>query len=323
MDVVAAQIDAIGGKLDLITHQGQGTTFILELPAPQMLVSCILLRVGNRQVAIPSEEIVATALLDNLSPQANVPESIAAWRLQTDEGEALGFDLADYWPSNSPRQERAISELAIALRVRASSVWSIADELLGRVELSISPLPAPLVPPVGFLGVSLQPDGKLISVLDPSALAAAIADNPNHRPNPPVISPPDASNRNSKSILKSILIVDDAALMRRRLEASLKRYGYDIATCSDGLEALDWVQTHGAPSLMITDVEMPNMDGFTLIDRLRQAGRDFPILVVSSRTAEDWIKEARRLGANDYLNKGFTTNHLVEKVESLLLSLRI
>jgi CheY-like chemotaxis protein len=84
---------------------------------------------------------------------------------------------------------------------------------------------------------------------------------------------------------------------------------------------LNWLRTNPLPDLMITDVEMPNMDGFTLIDRARQAKINIPILVVSSRLSEEWGKEARRLGANDYLNKGFSTPDLIEKVNLLLGSL--
>ncbi len=69
---------------------------------------------------------------------------------------------------------------------------------------------------------------------------------------------------------------------------------------------------------MITDIEMPGMDGFTLIDRCRQAGITIPILVISSRLTEEWGKEARRLGATDYLTKGFSTTELISKVNTLL-----
>jgi CheY-like chemotaxis protein len=112
--------------------------------------------------------------------------------------------------------------------------------------------------------------------------------------------------------------VDDAALMRRRIEASLAAYGYTIITCADGQEAWNWLQSHTAPAMVITDIEMPNMDGFTLIDKARQAGITIPMVVVSSRLAEEWSKEAQRLGATDYLTKGFTTQELVNKVKSLI-----
>jgi chemosensory pili system protein ChpA (sensor histidine kinase/response regulator) len=65
---------------------------------------------------------------------------------------------------------------------------------------------------------------------------------------------------------------------------------------------------------------MPQMDGFTLIDRCRQAGMTMPILVISSRLAEEWSRETSRLGATDYLTKGFATADLVNKVSSLIAS---
>jgi CheY-like chemotaxis protein len=115
-----------------------------------------------------------------------------------------------------------------------------------------------------------------------------------------------------------ILVVDDAALMRRRIESSLTSYGYLIDTCGDGLEAWNWLQRNPHPSLIITDIEMPNMDGFTLIERCRQANITVPTLVISSRLAEEWGQEARRLGATDFLTKGFSTTELVNKVNTCL-----
>ena len=119
-------------------------------------------------------------------------------------------------------------------------------------------------------------------------------------------------------LTQNILVVDDAALMRRRIEASLTAYGYITYSCVDGLEAWNWLQTNPTPALTNTDIEMPPMDGFTLIDRCRQAGITISILVFSSRLSEEWGKEARRLGATDYLNKGFSKTELISKVKTLL-----
>ena len=113
-------------------------------------------------------------------------------------------------------------------------------------------------------------------------------------------------------------MVDDAALMRRRIESSLSQQGYEVETCDDGMDAWQWLQRHNQPALLITDIEMPRMDGFTLIDRCRQAGFEMPILVISSRLAEEWSRETSRLGATDYLTKGFSTSEIVNKVSSLI-----
>jgi CheY-like chemotaxis protein len=194
----------------------------------------------------------------------------------------------------------------------------------------ITPLPSPLTAPLGFLGVSLQSDGSLVPIVEVSAIAELLLQPVEQRPTaiypsigsqtsdsrgyaPPILEPEAGVH-----LTRTILVVDDAALMRRRLEASLTTYGYSVVTCADGQEAWNWLQTHPVPAMVLTDLEMPNMDGFTLIARARQAGLTIPMVVVSSRLAEEWNKEAKRLGATDYLTKGFTTQQLIDKVKQLL-----
>jgi chemotaxis protein histidine kinase CheA len=327
MDVVASQIAAINGKFSLETRLGEGTTFSIEVPAPQLLVSCVLMEVGDRTIALPTDEILETILIDpaQIAPLAAENPQLT-WMLQTHRGAAPGFDLANYWlsaeQSSAKSTVRALGDTAIAIRTRSADrsgsnpdLWFIADDLLGQEELLINPLPSPLIAPAGLLGVSLQSDGRLISILDPISLITAIESAPTAK----ATQAAKASRpKPIQSVSKKILVVDDAALMRRRLEGSLSSNGFTIFTCGDGLEAWNWLQANECPDLIITDVEMPQMDGFTLIDRCRQSGLELPILVVSSRLSEEWGKEARRLGASDYLNKGFSTPELLSKVNQLL-----
>ncbi len=306
MDVVANQIMAIGGKLHLDTQLGVGSTFTIEVPAPQLLVSCVLLQSGERIIALPAEEILETVLLSVTDIQLNIDQR--HWQINTFRSVAPAYSLAAYWKQFST----TLPETAIGLRCRLdgqADVWLIADDLLGQSELLINPLPSPLVPPIGMLGVSLQPDGSLLSVLDPTAIMTVLQSSSGTSVSTPV---------QAVASVITILIVDDAALIRRRLSGSLTSVGFTVHACSDGLEALQWLETNELPALMITDVEMPNMDGLTLIDRCRQTGIQIPILVLSSRLSEDWGKEAQRVGANEFLNKGFTTDELLSTIDHLL-----
>jgi chemotaxis protein histidine kinase CheA/CheY-like chemotaxis protein len=323
MDVVVAQLASIGGKLSLNTAVGHGTKITIEVPAPQLLVPCVLFQVGDRTVAFPTEEVLETALLTSIVAKISADDNVGMcdWTLTTSRGDVPGFDLANYWQF----AKRSLPDTAICIRTRQGSegaeIWSIADDLIGRAELLINPLPSPLIAPAGLLGVSLQSDGRLISILDPIALTARLSTNSSRDNNygaNPLVNRADVATEYAKPSAPTILIVDDAALIRRRFEVSLNTYGFITHTCNDGLEALNWLQTNPLPDLMITDIEMPNMDGFTLIDRARQAQIQMPILVVSSRASEEWGKEARRLGASDYLNKGFSTTEMIQKVNSLL-----
>jgi chemotaxis protein histidine kinase CheA/CheY-like chemotaxis protein len=327
MDVVAHQIETLGGRLHLETRVGQGTTFRMQFPVPQLLVSCVQLQVGDRTFAIPAQDIAATTLWDSLEATA-VADNQLPYTWQIKQGDTLvpGLDLLQYWQPQSTN--RTISETAIALRVRTTEqnhpLWMLVDDLIGQTELLITPVPSPLEAPLGLLGVSLQNDGSLVPVIDAAMLAEVLSQPQVVQSTqlgvtvPVTFAPEPPQPESQRHSNRTILVVDDAALMRRRIEVSLAAHGYTIVTCVDGLDAWNWLQIHPTPAMVITDVEMPNMDGFTLIDRARQSGLTMPMLVVSSRLAEEWSKEANRLGATDYLTKGFTTQELVNKVKSLL-----
>jgi chemotaxis protein histidine kinase CheA/ActR/RegA family two-component response regulator len=329
MDVVASQIASLGGHLNLIAEMGTGSLFRLQFPVPQLLVSCVLLQAGDRVFAIPSQDITTTTILGNLeATQTRENKSICSWQIQQEETTYLGLDLLEYWQPQTA--DRALPDTAVCLYIRPSGrsqgLWLLADDLIGQTELLISPLPKPLVAPRGLLGLSLQPNGSLMPVIEAVTIAEYLLESPkgdNELATPQTsateaVIPSQPAAEEVAHLTRNVLVVDDAALMRRRLEASLSAYGYVVNTCADGQEAWNWLQNHPTPALIITDIEMPNMDGFTLINRAREAGITIPIVVVSSRLAQEWSKEARRLGATDYLTKGFSTSELIDKVKSLL-----
>jgi chemotaxis protein histidine kinase CheA len=329
MDVVADRVANLGGRLSLYTIPGQGTSFRLQFPVPHLLVSCVLVQAGDRTFAIPSQDITTTTILGNLQATQNSDAKTACWTIQDGEKTLLGLDLLEYWQSQSAG--RSLPDTAVCLYIHpaetSQGIWILADELLGQTELLISPLPSPLVAPIGLLGASLQPNGSLIPIVDAATLAEVLLSGDRVSESLSVQASPEIQASEAKPVApetvaqltRTILVVDDAALMRRRIEASLTAYGYSVNTCADGQEAWNWLQNNPTPAMVITDIEMPNMDGFTLIDRARQAGFKIPMVVVSSRLAQEWSREAQRLGATDYLTKGFSTPELINKVKSLLV----
>ncbi len=319
MDIIAAQIARLGGKLSLDTTAGVGTTFQLQFPVPHLLVSCLMLQAGDRAFAIPIDDIRTTALIDNLTvTRVEEPTSAYSRMIYDDAGATPALDLLEYWRSRS--RFRSLPEMAVCVYIQPQDspqgIWLIADELLGQSDMLINPMPSPLVSPQGLMGVSLQPDGSLVPVLETASLTEQLLSGPNQAI-AAVGEPLEPATQDADAAAQTILIVDDAALIRRRIEASLTAYGYTTHTCADGMEAWIWLQKHPHPPLIITDIEMPTMDGFTLIDRCRQASITAPVLVISSRLSEEWFAEAKRLGATDYLTKGFSTLELITKVKAL------
>ena len=113
-----------------------------------------------------------------------------------------------------------------------------------------------------------------------------------------------------------ILIVDDESQIRRVLRHILGAHQYVVRTAEDGDAALDAAR-EWMPDLVLTDLQMPGMDGLELCRRLRAAS-DIPIVVLSVRNEEDTIVEALDAGADDYVTKPFGTNELLARIRSTL-----
>ena len=119
--------------------------------------------------------------------------------------------------------------------------------------------------------------------------------------------------------MKKILVVDDKPALSKLIVQFLSKT-FEIFIQDDGLNALAWLQSGNLPDLILTDIQMPNMDGFELIKRVKESGyfSDIPIMVLSSKEgSEDRIK-CLRSGADDYLVKPFNPEELLIRIEKLL-----
>jgi DNA-binding response OmpR family regulator len=119
--------------------------------------------------------------------------------------------------------------------------------------------------------------------------------------------------------MKKILVVDDKPSISKLIVQFLNQT-FDVHTEEDGLKALTWLQEGNVPDLILTDLQMPNLDGIELIKRLKESGyfKDIPVIVLSSKEgSEDRIK-CLRLGAEDYMVKPFNPEELLVRIEKIL-----
>jgi two-component system chemotaxis response regulator CheY len=118
------------------------------------------------------------------------------------------------------------------------------------------------------------------------------------------------------SVSKTILTVDDSPSMRMLLRAALTARGYTVADAEDGVAALEWLEANEAPSLVITDINMPRLDGFGLIEALRAKAehRDRPILVLTTESSDEKKARARAAGATGWIVKPFDPEKLAAAV---------
>ena len=110
----------------------------------------------------------------------------------------------------------------------------------------------------------------------------------------------------------NVLTVDDSASMRALLKAALTSRGYDVVQAVDGVDALEWLERNSGVDVIVTDINMPRMDGFGLIEALRGQSRfrDCPILVLSTESSDEKKARARSAGATGWIVKPFDADKL-------------
>lgn len=126
-----------------------------------------------------------------------------------------------------------------------------------------------------------------------------------------------ATNQTTQNQVIKVLIVDDEAGVRELLKDALRLAGFEPQSVGDGMSALTLLRTF-TPDIMIIDINMPLMDGFELVERLRKIGNDIPVLMLSARADRVDVTRGLTLGADDYVTKPFGLEELVLRLKAIL-----
>jgi two-component system, OmpR family, response regulator len=114
-----------------------------------------------------------------------------------------------------------------------------------------------------------------------------------------------------------ILVVDDEASIRTLISEVMNIAGYQVAIAEDGLDALNQIRNKKF-DLIVLDVNLPKLDGFALLEKIRESAPTQPIIMISARTEKDDVTHGLRLGADDYIRKPFSVEELVLRIENRL-----
>lgn len=119
-----------------------------------------------------------------------------------------------------------------------------------------------------------------------------------------------------------VLFVEDEADLTLIVADTLRGLGYDVVTAADGVEGLDRYRSEGA-DIIVADVMMPRMDGFTMAKGIRKMSPEVPLLFLTAKSTIDDVEEGFEIGANDYLKKPFELRELIVRIKSLLKRYRV
>jgi chemosensory pili system protein ChpA (sensor histidine kinase/response regulator) len=314
MDVVRAEVNAMGGRIETATESGKGTSFKLVLPLTTAVTQVVMLRFGEATVAVPSTlvEIVRRARPIEL-------EQAYASGLYLAGERALPFFWLGALLETSPRSVESGRTLPVlVIRSAQQRIALHVDEVLGNQEVVVKNLGPQLSKLPGLAGMTLLASGAVALIYNPVALAtlygdAARAATAASLARPQVEQPAEVAAGAAAAPL--VMIVDDSLTVRRVTQRLLVREGYRVVVAKDGLEALEKLAEE-RPAVLLSDIEMPRMDGFDLARNVRSDSRlaHLPIIMITSRIAQKHRDVAAELGVDHYLGKPYSEEDLLALV---------
>lgn len=321
MDVVRADVAALGGRIETLSRPGQGTTFKLVLPLTTAVTHVVMLRTGATSIGVPSSlvELVLRAGSADL-------ETAYLNQRYAFGGEQVPFFWAGALLQSSPRSERPLGKAntVVIVRSAAQRVALHVDEVLGNQEVVVKNLGPQLSRLPGMAAISVLASGAVALIYNPVALAAVHGDKAREfqaaagpSVSQGVRSPVARAVADVEPQVPLILVVDDSITVRRVTQRLLQREGYRVSLAADGLQALERLQQE-RPAVVLSDIEMPRMDGFDLARNIRADASlaDLPIIMITSRIAEKHRDHARTLGVNHYLGKPYSEDELLRLVRN-------
>ena len=322
MDVVRADVQGIGGRIEIATSAGKGTSFKLLLPLTTAVTQIVMMRIGDRSVAVSSSmvELICRVRVDELN------DAYAS-------GKYLFGDrkVPFFWLGSLLQQSPCSSEVAGKIRYVAiikSAQQRIAvhvDEVLGNQEAVVKNLGPQLALLPGLTGMTLLASGAVVLIYNPVALASLYGESALAATHAALFEPPVSrlqivealESVESPRVAPLILVVDDSLTVRRVTQRLLVREGYRVALAKDGLDALTRLAEE-KPQVVLSDIEMPRMDGFDLVRNIRgdEQLRDLPVIMITSRIAKKHREYAAELGVDHYLGKPYSEVDLLALISS-------
>lgn len=305
MDVVKQGVENLKGYLSVYTKPGRGTVFTVHLPLTLTSLRAMFVRAGIAQLAFPIASVSETLKIQKTELIEVVRKKAIRLRNQLIPVIQLN-DILQISPGETADADEYFVIIAHANGERAGF---IVDDIVDEKEIIVKPIPKHFHRLKLISSATIAGHNEVIFVLHVPHLIESIKEAP-------ITERPKAERKTAQSIL----VVDDSLNTREVEKTILQAYGYEVDTAKDGLEALDKMKRR-AYDLIVTDLEMPVMDGFTLTSRIREEKdfRQIPVVIVTSRDSAEDKRRGIEVGANAYIVKGsFDQTNLIDTVESLI-----
>jgi len=303
--IVRERVDQLGGTLRLETSAHAGTTVRAVVPAALATFRGLLVQAGDLPVLLPMDSVDAVLRIVPDEVRHVEGRAAVAWR----EEPLLLAPLAALLGRAPSGPAPGVKRPCVVVRAGTDRAAVLADEVLGEVEVLAKPLEPPLLRVRFVSGAGVLGTGRLALILRPADLVAAARRG---------VAAPPAPRPQERT--PTVLVVDDSITTRAMEKNLLEAAGFEVRVAVDGADA--WAQLRSAPvDLVVSDVDMPRMDGFELTTRIRGDRRlaDLPVVLVTALESREDKERGIEVGANAYVVKSsFDQSNLLDIIRRLV-----
>ncbi len=314
LDVVQDMVKTVGGVVRISSKPGRGTRFTLQLPITMSVIRALLVKIAGEPYAFPLNRIdrIVRVPRDEVRRLEGRPHFLMDEHLVglIDAVQVLG--LPETVEAADPMSVVVVSD-------RGNRFGMIVDEFLGERDLEVRPLDPRLGKPPDINSASVLDDGWPVLIVDVEDLVRSIDNLLGGKRLKGIASPASVASKARKAV-KRILVVDDSITVRELERQLLESRGYAVDVAVDGVDGWNAVR-QGDYHLVISDVDMPRMDGITLVRSIKQDSRlkSIPVVIVSYKDREEDRMRGLDAGADGYLTKSsFQDRTFLDAVADLI-----
>jgi chemosensory pili system protein ChpA (sensor histidine kinase/response regulator) len=306
LDVVRTNVSRLNGEIHVETEPRRMTRFVLKVPLTVAIADALMVRCGPETLAFP---LTAVSVMRPVAPS----DIVAAGGRESVRVDDQVLDLVRLDRVLGLRPTPPAMRLpVVVLRGGGKPFGVVVDELLGKEEIVIKSLGALLEGVGPFSGATISGEGRVILLLDPTRLREAAA-------TVPLVARVGVREEEREAEPRTrVLLVDDSVSIRKFVGQMLEKAGFDVLTAVDGHDAIQQL-TEQSVDVVITDLEMPRVNGYALIEdmRRRSTTREIPVIVLTTRAGAKHVGLAQRLGVRHYVAKPVEEQSFIRLVASV------
>ena len=308
MDVVKSTVEELKGSVSVETESGMGSRFSLQLPMTLTTVRAMLVESAGFTYAVPIGYMTETVKIGRTDIIQVVDREAISLKNQMIPIARLSRVLGMDDSREGDREEFFV----LIVRSGREHAALIVDVIVDEQDILLKPLPPHMGDTPCVSGVSIFGDNQIAVVLHVPGVAESMKTTESASQTQTARGPDSAGS--------AILVVDDSLNTREIEKSILEAHGYEVDLARDGIEGLAMAKNRQY-AMIVTDVDMPRMDGFTLVEHLRRESdlAHTPIVIVTSREKEEDKRRGIDVGADAYILKsGFDQSNLIDTIESLI-----